>query len=320
MNSLLAVVVSHGGSPHLAALLQTLVGLAGCRVVLVENKIGTRHRDVPAAVQVCSGHGNVGYGAAVNLAVRHVLADGADADGEKGEFGWLLVVNSDVTIPRDTQEMLPKLLGQAPPDVDVVGFTMRADDGGPGRSAAVLPTRRTSAFTAVRGEAAAVARWPALSYPVGAFFAIRTETFRLLDGFDPAYWLYYEETDLFARLLAAGGRITWADDTWPVRHTGGGTAGRATELQRELGRAATIYARRHRDAVGRGWLGVHAAQLALLVARKAVTGRRADATRALQILVGLVQGAALPGWEPAARSSWLAVPSRARARLAGLDG
>src|SRR5262245_58781458 len=74
MNSLLAVVVSHGGSPHLAALLQALVGLAGCRVVLVENKIGTRHRDVPAAVQVCSGHGNVGYGAAVNLAVRQALA------------------------------------------------------------------------------------------------------------------------------------------------------------------------------------------------------------------------------------------------------
>nr|WP_045875392.1 galactosyltransferase-related protein [Pseudofrankia sp. DC12] len=316
MHILLAVVVSHGGSPHLAGLLGALTTLTGCRVALVENQPGHSHHDAPAGVRVYQGHGNIGYGTAVNLAVRHTLDD---EPGQGGRPGWVLVVNSDVAIPDDTREMLPKLLAQAPADVDVLGFGMCTDDGGPGRSTAVLPNRRTSAFTAVRGEAAAIARWPALRYPVGAFFAIRTDMFLRIGGFDPTFWLYYEETDLFARLLAAGGRIGWCDGAWPVRHTGGTTAGQAAELQRELGRAAVPYARRHRGSTGRGWLLVHAAQLVLLVARKLVTGQWPDATRGVQILVGMLQGMLWPGWEPAVRSRWRAVPAPARRRLAALD-
>lgn len=318
MHSLLAVVVSYGGSPHLRGLLCALCGLTACRVALVENELGERPGPVPEGVNVYAGHGNIGYGAAVNLAVKRELTAGSGrVDDETPE--WLLVVNSDVAIPADTQEMLPKLLAETPSDVDVLGFTMRAHDGGPGRSTSVLPTTRTSAFTAVRGEAAAVTRWPALRYPIGAFFAIRLSTFLRLGGFDPAFWLYYEETDLFARLIGSGGRIEWCDDAWPVFHTGGGTAGRDAELQRELGRAATVYALRHRATVGRGWLLVHGALLVLLVARKAVLRRWPDAIRAVWILVGLLQRAALPRWEPATRSRWHAVPAAARAALAGLD-
>ncbi|ONH31984.1 glycosyl transferase [Pseudofrankia asymbiotica] len=325
MHSLLAVVVSYGGSPHLNGLLGALAGMAGCRVALVENKLGGQHGAVPDGVRVHAGHGNIGYGAAVNLAVKRSLAAPPPGDGPPGDDSpggvpdWLLVVNSDVTIPPDTQEMLPKLLAQAPADVDVLGFAIRANDGGPGRSTAVLPTIGTSAFTALRGEAAAVVRWPALRYPVGAFFAIRGSAFLRIGGFDPSFWLYYEETDLFARLLAAGGRIDWCDDAWPVLHTGGGTAGWDAELQRELGRAAVAYASRHRETTGRGWLPVHVAQLALLAVRKAVLGRWPDARRATWILAGLLQAAVLPRREPASRSRWHAVPTRTRIALAGLD-
>jgi len=316
MHSLLAVVVSHGGSPHLDELLGTLAGLTGCQVALVENAPGYRHDNVPAGVPVHEGHGNIGYGAAVNLAVRRGLGDGV-VNGAPPE--WLLVVNSDVSIPEETREMLPKILAQTSADVDALGFAVRSHDDGPGRSIAVLPRRRTSAFTAVRGEPAAVARWPALCYPVGAFFAIRTEAFLRIGGFDPAFWLYYEETDLFARLLAAGGRIGWCDPAWPVRHTGGATAGRAVELQRELGRAAVLYARRHRASIGRGWLLVHVAQLLLLIVRKAVTRRWPDVTRGAQILAGLVLELACPGREPAVRSRWRAVPATTRQQIATLD-
>ncbi|MDT3438318.1 MULTISPECIES: glycosyltransferase family 2 protein [unclassified Pseudofrankia] len=320
MHSLLAVVVSYGGSPHLNGLLSALAGMAGCQVALVENKLGGQHGTVPDGVRVYAEHGNIGYGAAVNLAVKRALAAPPPGDGSSGGIpDWLLVVNSDVTIPPDTQEMLPKLLAQAPADVDVLGFAIRTDDGGPGRSTAVLPTIGTSAFTALRGEAAAVVRWPALRYPVGAFFAIRGSAFLRIGGFDPSFWLYYEETDLFARLLATGGRIDWCGDAWPVLHTGGGTAGRDAELQRELGRAAVAYALRHRETIGRGWLPVHAAQLALLTGRKAVLGRWPDARRSAWILAGLLQAATLPGREPAARSRWHAVPTRTRIALAGLD-
>jgi GT2 family glycosyltransferase len=311
MHPLLAVVVSHGGSTHLHQLLSALAAIRGSRVMLVEN--GTRGADsLPDAVRVVEGQGNVGYGTAVNVAVRAALDEGPAPE-------WLLVVNSDVTIPADTAEVLPKLLAWHPPSVDVVGFPFLATaDGPPARSRAVLPTLRTNAFIAVRGEAAAVARWPDLRHPVGAFFAIRMSTFLRMGGFDPSYWMYYEETDLFARLHAAAGRIAWVDDEWSVVHVGGETVGRSGLLHAELGRAAALYARRHRTTLGWAWPAVHAGQLVLLTVRKAVTGRPDDALRAARILAGLAGGLARPSWEPAVRSRWRAIPASDRHRLGDL--
>ncbi|WP_391530110.1 glycosyltransferase family 2 protein [Candidatus Frankia nodulisporulans] len=334
MHSLCSVVVSHGGSSHLYELLTSLLSIKGGRVVLVENG-PLDQTAVPDGVRIVEGQGNVGYGTAVNIAVRHVLAEAAGA-GERLEAGeglgarpagsagdgapeWVLVVNSDVTIPARTAAVLPELLAWYPPSVDAVGFPfLDTPDGPPGRSRAVLPTPRTNAFTTVRGEVAAVARWPHLRYPVGAFFAIRTQTFLELGGFDPSFWMYYEETDLFARLYASGGRIAWADDEWPVVHVGGETVGRSPMLHTELGRAAAVYARRHRVTIGRSWPAVHAAQLGLLTARKIATGRPHDARRAARMLVGLLGGLARPSWEPAVTSRWQAIPAETRLRLGHL--
>ncbi|SNQ47048.1 putative glycosyltransferase [Frankia canadensis] len=311
MHPLLAVVVSYGGSTHLHRLLSALVAIRGSRVVLVENDT-LGDCPVPDGVRVLEGQGNVGYGTAVNVAVRAELEDGSAPE-------WLLVVNSDVTIPADTADVLPKLLAWYPPSVDAVAFPFLATAGGPpARSRTVLPTPRTSAFIAVRGEAAAVARWPDLRYPVGAFFAIRVPTFLRMGGFDPSFWMYYEETDLFARLHAAAGRIAWADDEWPVVHLGGETVGRSGLLHAELGRAGALYARRHRASLGWAWPAVYAGQLVLLTARKLVTGHPHDALRAARILAGLLGGLVRPSWEPAVRSRWNAVPAAARHRLGRL--
>ncbi|WP_241831155.1 glycosyltransferase family 2 protein [Parafrankia soli] len=260
---------------------------------------------------VLQGHGNVGYGTAVNMAVSYATEDGPAP-------GWLLVVNSDVTIPSETQVMLPYLLAATTPPVDVIGFAMRGSDGNHGRGTAVLPTWKTNAYTAVLGEAAAVARWPELRYPIGAFFAIRTETFHRLGGFDPSYWLYYEETDLFARLYAAGGNIVWAGDAMPVMHAGGESTGRSGLLYAELGRSAAVYARRHRHVLGRSWPAVHAATLSVLATRKLAAGRPHDALRAARIFTGLMTGLTRPGWEPATSSQWAAVSAHDRSRLGRL--
>ncbi|WP_308301527.1 glycosyltransferase family 2 protein [Frankia sp. AiPa1] len=320
MHSLCAVVVSHGGSSHLSQLLSALVTVEGCQVVLVEN--GTLNGDlVPDGVRVIEGQGNVGYGTAVNIAVRRVVEEGGASSWPSGTSGndalnWVLVINSDVTIPADTVAALPDLLARYPPSIDAVGFPFLDSIGGPvSRSQAVLPTPRTNAFISVRGEAAAIARWPHLRYPVGAFFAIRVRTYLELGGFDPSFWMYYEETDLFARLYASGGRIVWADDEWPVVHRGGETVGRSPLLHAELGRAAAVYARRHRATVGRSWPLVHAGQLGLLTIRKLAAGHPRDAQRAARILAGLVGGLTRPSWEPAVRSRWRAVPMEERLRL-----
>jgi GT2 family glycosyltransferase len=309
---LLAVVVSYGETAQLRRLVGDLARVPGCRVVLMENRPGTRHHRLPDGVVAHAGHGNVGYGTAVNRAVALTLKEEAPPE-------WLLVVNSDVILPTPTREALPSLLEQAG-DAEAVGFPMRAADGRPGRSVAILPTVRTNVFTTVRGELAAVDRWPWLRYPIGAFFAIRVETFLRLDGFDPAYWMYYEETDLFARLHAAGGRVAWVPDAWPVVHTGAGTTGRAGLLHTELGRSAAVYARAHRRSTGRFWAAVYGAQMTVLAMRKMVTGQPGEAARAVRILSGLAGGLARPAWEPAARSAWSAAPLSDRIRMGALPG
>jgi GT2 family glycosyltransferase len=310
--NLLAVVVSYGETAQLRRLVGDLARVPGCRVVLMENRPGTRHHRLPDGVVAYAGHGNVGYGTAVNRAVALTLEEGAPID-------WLLVVNSDVILPPATRDALPSLLEQAG-DAQAVGFPMRAADGRPGRSVAILPTVRTNVFTTVRGELAAVDRWPRLRYPIGAFFAIRVETFLQLDGFDPTYWMYYEETDLFARLHATGGRVAWVPDAWPVVHTGAGTTGRAGLLHTELGRSAAVYARAHRRSTGRFWAAVYGVQMTVLAMRKMVTGQPGEAARAVRILSGLAGGLARPDWEPAARSAWNAAPLGDRVRMGALPG
>lgn len=312
MENLLAVVVSYGGSTYLPALLSTLNRVNGCRVTLMENDFGVRHPWLPEGVRVHYEQGNVGYGTAVNLGVRrHLEHDPHPA--------WVLVVNSDIVLPDHTAEMLPTLLDETPASAHAVGFAIRTGNGRQGRGSSVLPTSRTNAFMVLRGEAAAISRWPGHRYPIGAFFAIRGEAFLRLGGFDPRYWMYYEETDLFYRLLRAGGRIAWADESWHVVHDGGGTTGQSPMMHRELGRSAATYFRHHRESLGKAWPSVHATQLLMLAARKSVTGRPTDAARALRILHGLVNGLTRPDWEPAHHSPWSAVPATSRTRIGKLS-
>jgi N-acetylglucosaminyl-diphospho-decaprenol L-rhamnosyltransferase len=303
--SVLAVVVSFGATSQLHALLADLAGMPGCDVVLVENKAGVDHGSLPDGVTVLAGHGNVGYGVAVNLAVEWTRE-------RRGLPEWLLVVNSDVMLPAETRVMLPALLDEARHEAEVVAFPLCEVDGSPGRTLGVLPSLRATVFTTVRGERAAMRRWPQESYPVGAFFAIRCETFLAVGGFDPAFWMYFEETDLFTRLHVRGARTTWVSDEWPVLHVEGETTAGAALMHVELGRSAAIYARAHRDRLGRCWPLAYALQHLMLTARRIVTGRWGEAARAVRILVGLVRGLASPGWEPAVRVPYRAVPQETR--------
>jgi GT2 family glycosyltransferase len=307
-SSVLAVVVSFGATSQLGGLLADLAAVPGCAVVLVENKVGVDHGPVPDGVTVLVGHGNVGYGVAVNLAVEWVRERG-------GLPEWLLVVNSDVVLPAETRVMLPTLLREARPEADVLAFALHETDGTPGRSEAVLPSLRATLFTTLRGERAALRRWPRAGYPVGAFFAVRCGTFLAVGGFDPAFWMYFEETDLFTRLSIAGARTTWVSDKWPVVHAVGETTGGAALMHVELGRSAAIYARAHRRRLGRAWPVAYAVQHVVLAARRAAAGRWPEAARAARILAGFVRGMARPGWEPAVRVPYRAVPQEARVTL-----
>jgi N-acetylglucosaminyl-diphospho-decaprenol L-rhamnosyltransferase len=298
----LAVVVSYGATCQLTTLLSDLASVPGCDVVLVENKPDVDHGHVPDNVTLLSGHGNVGYGTAVNLAVAHVRE-------RQGLPEWLLVVNSDIALPTNTRLALPVLFREFH-DADVIAFAMHDLSGLSTRARAVLPSLRTTTYTTILGERAAVRRWPHLRYPIGAFFAIRCETFTAAGGFDPTYWMYFEETDLFARLHGAGARMAWT--RWPVQHAGAATTRDATLMHLELGRASAVYAQAHRDELGTAWPVFYGIQHIALIARRITTGRWEEAARAAHILRGLIRGMRDPDWEPAVAPPYQAVPRQAR--------
>ena len=303
----LAVVVSYGATCQLKTLLSDLASIPGCDVVLVENKPGVDHGPLPAGVTLLAGHGNVGYGTAVNLAVEWVR-------DLRGLPEWLVVVNSDVTLPTNTRLALPVLFREFH-DAEAIAFEMHDMNDRSTRSRGALPSVRATALTTLRGERAAVRRWPKDVYPNGAFFALRCETFAAVGGFDPAYWMYFEETDLFARLHAAGARTRWT--RWPVQHAGAATTAGAALMHLELGRASAIYARAHREELGRSWPMLYGIQHVALVVRRTVTGRWREAARASRILRGLVLGIRDPGWEPAVVPPYRAVPLGVRAGMVG---
>lgn len=77
-------------------------------------------------------------------------------------------------------------------------------------------------------------------YARGAAIVVRAELFKLLDGFDEDYFIYYEETDLCWRLRLLGYKIV-SIPAARIYHLGGGTTGGATPY--------TIYLRRRNQLI-----------------------------------------------------------------------
>jgi GT2 family glycosyltransferase len=59
-----------------------------------------------------------------------------------------------------------------------------------------------------------------VAWVIGASMAIRRDVYQLLNGFDPDYFLYSEETDLCLRTRELGYEIGWMENV-VVRHIGG---------------------------------------------------------------------------------------------------
>ena len=77
-------------------------------------------------------------------------------------------------------------------------------------------------------------------YARGAAIVIHSEIFNQLGGFDPSYFIYYEETDLCWRIRLLGYRVVTVP-TSKIYHLGGGTTGGPT--------IQTIYLRRRNQLV-----------------------------------------------------------------------
>lgn len=178
------------------------------------------------ALEVIAGHGNLGYGRANNLALARARSDAH------------LVMNPDVELePAALVEALRAL--QAHPEVGMVAPAVTGDDGAPQYLCKRYPTvwvlflrgfaperlrrRHRGAIDAYEMRDLIgpdfVAGVPLAS---GCFMLARTALLARLGGFDPRYFLYFEDYDLSLR-VGREAQVAYVP-TARIRHHGGEAA------------------------------------------------------------------------------------------------
>jgi GT2 family glycosyltransferase len=185
------------------------------RAVVVDNLSGDGTADLIAAAHpwadLIRGTRNLGYGRGCNLGFERVSTP------------YVMIMNPDVLIrPEDVARLADFLDGRPRAAVVVPATRFAAREyqhaGGlptPLSVASGIPPRRRPILP---GEAPFRTDWVC-----GALMLVRADAFREVQGFDPRFFLYFEETDLCRRLLSAGWEL-WATGAAEAEHTGGGSA------------------------------------------------------------------------------------------------
>ncbi len=268
------VVVTYSPGTALDVFLDSLEQATGMTpaVVLADN--GSTDGSVERAaerpgVRLLRTGGNLGYGAAANRG-----AEGATED-------WLLVANPDVRFLPGALDALLEATGRWP-RAAVFGPAIRTPAGDRYPSAREFPTLTRGVGHALFGRVWPGNRWTRAyrreSGPLpegpsgwlsGSCLLLRRAVFEEVGGFDPRYFMYFEDLDLCARLAAQGWQSVYVPGA-QVEHAGGHATRRSP---------ASMLKAHHRSAYrylaarypGRRWLPLRLVLAAGLAARYLVT-------------------------------------------------
>jgi hypothetical protein len=294
------VIVNWNGGALLRACLASLAAArdaAAIQVTVVDNaSVDGSTENLPALprpLRLIRNDANLGFGRACN--------QGAAA----GDAPAILFLNPDTQVEPDALGVARTAL-MAGPRTGIVGARLADPDGRTARSCA-----RTPSGLGLLGRALALDRlglvrphflleWDhaedrAVDQVMGAFLMIRRDLFQDLDGFDPRFFVYWEDVDLCARARAAGFAVRHVAGA-VARHVGQGTTRqvRARRLFYFL-RSQILYAGKHHGIAAALALTVASfgaqvpLRLALALARRSPT-EAAEVLRAADLLA-----AALPG-------------------------
>lgn len=187
--------------------------------LIIDNNSSTDLRYLPeepnSRLRVWQLNHNLGFGKAVNFAA-------AQADGD-----YLLLANSDCLVREDILAAMVEFMQQNP-NAGICAPGVRYPDGRPQDSARELPTfanirasrrslwrKRKAGYTLVTTEKRQ--QVPALA---ASFVLVRRELFNALGGFDPAYVMYVEDTDLCRRIVESGSQVYYLGDLAVYHHWG----------------------------------------------------------------------------------------------------
>jgi GT2 family glycosyltransferase len=201
----LSVVVVTFNSEHCVGecLSSVEANLPGAEVIVVDNgsQDGTLAavENATASALVVKGHANLGYGRGCNLGV------------ERAAGSHLLFLNPDVVLTAADLPQLESGLRSAP-------FGLRSPLVAPARSVSPRPLlRRHRHWLVETADQAFGSMWPrelarrpryaregGSGWASGAILLARRDEFTRVGGFDPRFFLYYEDRDLSNRYSRAG--------------------------------------------------------------------------------------------------------------------
>lgn len=211
------------------------------RVLVVDNLSpdDSAERAVGLGATVIRSRANRGFGSGCNLGVA---AGGAP---------WVLLLNPDARMEPGSLAGLVAY-GQGHPGVGVVA----SESVGPsGRAEPVR--RRFPVWWRAFAEPGLSARWDEARYrrtqpgagPVdwasGSCLLVRRTAFEAVGGFDESFFLYAEETDLCARLRAAGWSTHWVRGCPSHHHPGSSTGSLPAAGKPEWARGFCRYLHKH---------------------------------------------------------------------------
>jgi len=257
-----AIIVSYLSEDIITAALDALAacvlsGYAQC--IVVDNSpndatVSLIRRRYEWVRLIVSGR-NLGYGGGCNLAFREVTTP------------YVVFLNPDAVVHlADLAELVNFL--ERHPNAGLAGPAMLEGDGAletagglptPWRVVSVAAGRASGRHPIVPGHTPRRTDWLC-----GAVLAAPTELIRTLGGFDPRFFLYFEETDLCKRVTDSGREI-WAVGEIVVRHCANASARRvggdfiAGCIPEHYYRSRFYYLVKHH-----GWAAAVAAELAEL--------------------------------------------------------
>lgn len=217
------ILVSYNGKAHLDRAIRSLRGSRGVDVSVIVVDNASDDASVSEArrlgAQVIELQDNRGYGAAANAGLARASAT------------WTVVCNQDIEADPDA---LAKLIDAAAGEERschqsaIVSPGLVGTDGLLGETAHRLPTLRRELIALLWGEARFGGRSVLTASPSpqhcewvsGAFLLARRDLWQDLGGFDPGYFMYMEDVDLFDRLRARGHHCLWVSGARVV-HFGG---------------------------------------------------------------------------------------------------
>jgi len=176
-------------------------------------------------IEIIQSNRNDGYGAGNNLVLRSIVAS--------KEFDYVWLLNPDTVLLTGIPEQVQALLAQ--PRTAAVGARLEDPDSTPQNSAFRFPSFLSEFLQAANlgildrwfGRWRVVQPMPdtvaSTDWLAGASVIFKVEALRDVGIFDEAYFLYFEEVDLFRRLDAAGWQSWYAPEMRLIHHVGAST-------------------------------------------------------------------------------------------------